>query len=623
MDEPNLSFTDSPYAQLQNAIAAKDVDFVNSILYEGSPFINIAHPESKDTELHLIITNDDPQKNWTSRFMALGSNVNAKNAAGDTPLHKLISSNVLYPPPKLLIKNGADMNIFNENGISPFQAALLSRGVIAIEMFYPEEYIHPGNYRYLVKGLLNEAKHLNLNISTSNYSTLLHFAAEFADIDMFNFLLSNTKYDINALNPEGETLLNYTILKRRDIEIVKALLDHGADINQRSGSNYTSANLGFTALHSAVFTKVSNIVKMLLTQGTDVNAQSIRGSPLHIVSEKMFWSAEKAKLLLDFHADINARNLLNQTPIQRACVGGCVEAVKFLLQNGADVQTKCYDFRSTLHYAVLGNNFDIVKLILDRGLDPNAKDMDQRTPIFYAANRNANSSSLASLNLLLEYGADINAADYRGDTALHRSCKFFYLQPAKALLELNANINVLNKMGLTPLERAIRSHRRYNRLTKLNKILEYLCAYIDLEMNESLSEEKLNIIKSDPLVRDVYSKYEREVNLMKNEKISSSSSTCYFDLLKYDDQRLAILARNKTVMRILATGEYRFKFPLYDSILYDCIMKAKIRRNLIGRNALILKKITKRNLPFFIIDMIFSSLSLKDLRNLVRAYQKA
>ena len=86
---------------------------------------------------------------------------------------------------------------------------------------------------------------------------------------------------------------------------------------------------------------------------------------------------------------------------------------------------------------------------------PAAPSYDQGTP----------EEAVATIELLLSRGLDINATNTNGDTALHAAISARASpEIVKALVERKANLNVPNKRGQTPLAIAQRSNKDMSRI---------------------------------------------------------------------------------------------------------------------------------------------------------------
>ena len=97
-----------------------------------------------------------------------------------------------------------------------------------------------------------------------------------------------------------------------------------------------------------------------------------------------------------------------------------------------------------------GGGAPFVRLLLDKGADVNAANKDGSTAISHTAAQ-GNSEALA---LLLDKGADVNATDKDGTTLLMDAARHGQAEIAKLLLEHGADANKANKNGDTALQMA-------------------------------------------------------------------------------------------------------------------------------------------------------------------------
>jgi len=153
-------------------------------------------------------------------------------------------------------------------------------------------------------------------------------------------------------------------------------------------------------------------------------------------------------------ANVKASNDVNENALHFASRDNRDHrAIEVLIAHGADVNFADDDDWTALHYATYSNaNPDIVRVLLENGANVEVRDNHDETPLMNAARRN----SPRHISLLLDAGADANAATDSGWTALH----FATLnnddpEVVKTLLERGANIEAKDSDGDTPLMNAV------------------------------------------------------------------------------------------------------------------------------------------------------------------------
>ena len=116
-------------------------------------------------------------------------------------------------------------------------------------------------------------------------------------------------------------------------DIVKLLMEHGADLNAQSSS-------GNTPLHYACCGGYEDVVVTLLDAGASIEETNENGhTPL--MEAASAGHVGVAKILLDRGAGINTHsNEFKESALTLACYKGHLEMVKFLLEAGADQEHK-------------------------------------------------------------------------------------------------------------------------------------------------------------------------------------------------------------------------------------------------------------------------------------------
>lgn len=253
--------------------------------------------------------------------------------------------------------------------------------------------------------------------------------------------------------------LTALILAAREnaLSVVEALVAAGTPVNQQSGD-------GSTALLVAVQNVHLDIATLLIEHGADVNIPNRKGwNPLYLAikDRSMEYGTMPPppidrdalltfiELLIAKGADVNARvkddtemrnaikatwlNEAGATPFLRASLCGDYTVMKLLLEHGADPKIPTEDGTTALA-ALSGVGFtkgfmqDIegpetslraLELLIDSGIDVNAANKDNVTALHGAAHKNF----VAAIQLLVDHGADLTVVSQRRGT-FERSKEF-------------------------------------------------------------------------------------------------------------------------------------------------------------------------------------------------------
>ncbi|MCJ1430169.1 Ankyrin-2 [Sticta canariensis] len=254
--------------------------------------------------------------------------------------------------------------------------------------------------------------------SIGSPSTPFSLACSFGWPSVIRLLTSSSTIDRNQII--GEQAIGLVIAAREGhIEIVKLLLNTGADINFENEH-------GNTALHLAVEENHLEIVKLLLNAEADVGIKKLRKTALRIAAQK--GHLEIVKLLLAAGADFDLQGVHRDTALHSAAIEGHLEIVKLLLAAGADFDIQDNNGHTALHSAAFRGHLEIVKLLLAAGADS-----DLQIPMDH----------------LLAAGADINLQDAKGISALHSAASKGHLEIVKYLLAAGAEFDLQNANGCT------------------------------------------------------------------------------------------------------------------------------------------------------------------------------
>ncbi|XP_072508601.1 transient receptor potential cation channel subfamily V member 5 [Notamacropus eugenii] len=183
------------------------------------------------------------------------------------------------------------------------------------------------------------------------------------------------------------------------------------------------------------------------------------------------------KLLLDDPCDIHQRGALGETALHIAAFYDNLEAAKFLMEVAPELvnepmTSELYAGQTALHMAVVNQNANLVRSLLACGANVSARATGRvfrQNKLFYFGEHPLSFAACMGneeiLRLLIEFGADIRAQDYLGNTVLHililQPSKNFSCQMYNVLLSYDSHGShlqplelICNHQGLTPFKLA-------------------------------------------------------------------------------------------------------------------------------------------------------------------------
>jgi ankyrin repeat protein len=413
--------------------------------------------------------------------------VNAPDAEGMTALHWAAHRN--NPElVQLLLGAGANPNAANRYGVRPLHEAA-TVGSAAI-----------------VEALLKAGADVEATYGEGERPLMT--AARAGSVPVVRVLLARGAF-VNARDTwQGQSALMWATAEDH-AEVARVLIEAGADVNARSTiHNFDSLTTGgggvildrhmggLTALHFAARQGAIKTAEVLLSKGAAINLTEPQYSmsPMQIAIFNGHYRF--AKMLIDKGAQVNdgslytaveMRNLAtyNNRPNPPEMDGdiGALEIVNLLLERGADPNlpmAKRIPARQAqgninvtpgatpLYRATRATDLQTVQALLAKGADPMRAARDGSTPMMVAAGFGQRAAAaddeftdagpradpLDLIKLFVEKGADVNAVNNTGSSALHYAAQQGNEKMIEYLMAQGAKTDIKNKQGRTPAELA-------------------------------------------------------------------------------------------------------------------------------------------------------------------------
>lgn len=248
-----------------------------------------------------------------------------------------------------------------------------------------------------------------------------------------------------------------TALRAGNNDIALLLINRGADIHQQASSKV--GRRGFQAIHYAVWADMGEVVSKLLDKGARMSDHS--AEPIHIAAYRGL--ATVMTKLLEYecaHNEGSAQRIL-QAQIKALDLGSETILAPDIYTEGALVTG------TALHVAVSGGQVEAINILLKYGADVDAPDGLGRPPLYHAIVNN----HFAAAKIMLDAGANISAQDFAGDSIFVYSV-LYALTDTKIMEELvsrGVDTTTVNLMGRGAV------HELISFSTCEVKLLERLC----------------------------------------------------------------------------------------------------------------------------------------------------
>lgn len=227
-------------------------------------------------------------------------------------------------------------------------------------------------------------------------------------------------------------------------------------------------------IKAIVFTDI-DLIKIILDNGADINKYGTKGAtPLTVACSNACGDLEIVKLLLKYGADINkGGSNMNIPSLAYAITINNISIINYLLNNGADIEHHDTSGNSPLMYAIGIRDLNVIKLLLKRGANPNSVNNNGKSVLIDAILK----SDVSIVELLIKNGVDINRYDNNQEIPLMYAVYHGNVEITKLLLENGADIKAVNNnlesimnYALTGFNTVHNDSKKYDAIRRLLKI---------------------------------------------------------------------------------------------------------------------------------------------------------
>jgi len=418
--------------RLADAARRQDVPAVRQLIGAKAD-VNAPQPDGA-TALHWAAFRDNLA--LTALLLGAGANTNPRNDYGVTPL-SLAASQASTAVVDALLAAGADATLALPSGETPLMTAAHAGKAGAIQSLLRNK--APVDTRERVKG-----------------QTALMWAVSAGHVDASRALLDGGA-DVNAASASGFTPIMFAA-RTGSTTLADLLLARGARINEAAGD-------GTTALHIAVVRGRVDLALFLLDKGANPNADGNGYTPLHWASGRF-----EGQMTFDYSTKDEGEwaALVGVPPARR------IELVQALLERkanpnarltknpprfGTNLWMKKLVGATPFVLAAQAADVAVMKTLLAGGADPTINTEEQASALMFAAgfgrvpgeSRVTEEAALEAVEACRQLGLDVKQAEAGGDTALHAIAYYGWVRVGQWLLDHGADINARNKKGETAL----------------------------------------------------------------------------------------------------------------------------------------------------------------------------
>ncbi|AXK49627.1 hypothetical protein CRU87_04150 [Aliarcobacter trophiarum LMG 25534] len=377
---------------------------------------------------------------------------------------------------KKVIDNVKDINAVDKNGQTALFEAVLKDDLrlalalinIGIDVNIIDNHGQNVLYNTILQGMKNEIllKHLakrgiDFNICDSREKTILDeifyimiLQKYDKDIEDKRYMLINPKDDylslavqiiefgfkVDLLDKQGKTALQKE-LDRKNFANAEFLINCGASLNIFDEHHRS-------LFHIEVLKGYSNnkIIDFLMTKGANLNQ---RDKYFRTIIDNLI------EIILISNGEKPRNSSLDEYIKED---GGFDILLKKLLVHEADISYTRVDGKNIVFDLIPYDSFEILDILVEYGIDLNQKDLDGNTPLMYLVDeglrledRTLKAYFVKRLQNFLKYRINMDIQDKNGKTVIHKAVIADDLLIVEKLMIKKANLNIKDNHGRTAL----------------------------------------------------------------------------------------------------------------------------------------------------------------------------
>ena len=407
-----------------------------AVLY-GSPetvqsFVDAA---GNNRETWVLLKAADAGRPEMVRLLAkAGWDINGTDEEGETPLFRAASHTTKEHRAiiRYLVENGADVNAVTEYGCTAFTAFM---GELAFIEQHDSEAVTEEDIKDFeeMKRLLQREA-----------DRLLFDSVEKGSVQMAQQALAGGA-SLDTRDEHGNPPLVRAAL-HHDEPMIRFLVARGADTHPGRLTKNKLTPLRALFMDNRRGEGILSMVRFLVENGADIHRTGPLGESL-LEPAGVHDFIPEMKYLITRGLDVNSPNEHGKTPLMTAALVDNTNALELLMESGADLNQRDTMGMNALFYAVEFGSLKALQALAAQGGDINSviqgkeNFREGQTLLMYAAayGVSLNGELRALIRWLVEQGADLEAADAQGRTALILAIRHNREEAVRELLSLGAD----------------------------------------------------------------------------------------------------------------------------------------------------------------------------------------